>query len=160
MKSVRYGEEVQIVPLLIKEGAVADASIYVKVSGASWVTIMVAFGDADTAVTITVESSSAGSSNASELAIPFTYRLSGAASAGSDTWAATATADSTGFALTAATDTGKLTLIELDPRTLPDGHNYLRVVTAATSYNSPTPAEAIVAFIETAYSQDDHLSST
>ena len=160
MNETRFGEGVQIVPLLVKEGAVNDASAYVKVNNAHWVTLMVAFGDADTAITITVESSSAGSSNASETTIPFVYRLSGAASAGSDTWSAVTTADSTGFALTAATDTGKVALIEIDPRSLADAHNYLRVVTAATSYNAPTPAEAIVAFLNTRYAQLLPLSST
>ena len=160
MKAPRFGEDVQVVPLLIAEGAVNDASNYVKVNNAHWVTFLVAWGDADTAITITVESSSVGSSNASETAIPFLYRLSGAASAGSDTWGASTSATSTGVALTATTDTGKCLLIEIDPRSLADNHNYLRVQTAATSYNSPTPAEVVVAFLQSRYLQHDPLSST
>lgn len=153
-------EQFKIVPALIAEGAVGDASVYVKVSNAQWVSFLVAIGDADTAITITVESSSANSSNASETTLPFTYRLSGAASAGSDTWSASATAATTGFAFTATTDTGKLAIIELDPSDITEGHNYLRVVTAATSYNSPTPATVVIAMLKPRYAQIDHISST
>jgi hypothetical protein len=164
MKSIRYQGDVQVVPLLIKEGAVNDESNFVKVNNAHWVTFLIAWGDADTAVTFQLEASSANSTNASSQIVAMNhFRVSGAASAGSDTWSAWSDTanDSTGIiTMTATTDQGKLYQIELDPRTLPDGLNYVHVVTAATSYNSPTPAEAIIAILETRYSQDIPLSST
>jgi len=161
MYKFRHGEGVQVVPLLVAEGAVNDASAYVKVSNAHWCTLILAFGDCDTAIGITVESSSANSSNASETAIPFAYRLSGAASAGSDTWGALTTVDSTGFSLTATTDTGKVALIEINPAELGSAeHCYIRLQTAATSYNSPTPAEVVIAVLEPRYPQVEPLSST
>jgi len=164
MKDLRYQAGYSVVPLLIKEGAVNDESNFVDVSNANWVTFLVAFGDADTAIVIALEASSANSTNATSQVVAMThFRLSGAASAGSDTWGAWSDTanDSTGqISLTAATDTGKLIQIELDPRTLPAGLNYVHVTTAATSYNAPTPAEAIIAFVESKWTQDIPLSTT
>lgn len=154
-------ETYQFVPLLIAESSAGTVgSNYVKVNNAQWVTFLLAWGDADTAVVVTVEASSANSSNASETTLAFTYRLSGAASAGSDTWTASTTAATTGFSLTATTDTGKLAMIEIDPSEITEGQNYLRVVTTTTSFNSPTPATAIVAVLRPRYPQIEHVSST
>ncbi len=164
MKDLRYQSGLDVIPLLIKEGTVNDESNFVKVGNSHWVTFLVAFGDADTDITITLEASSANSTNASSQQVAMThFRVSGAASAGSDTWGAWSDTanDSTGqITLTATTDTGKLVQIELDPRTLPDGLNYVHVRFAATSFNAPTPAEAVIAFLEPRYSQDIHVSST
>jgi hypothetical protein len=121
----------------------------------------VALGDCDTAITITVESCATNdTATATNTAINFAYKLSGAASAGSDTWAALTTCDSAGFAFTATTDTGKLALIEVNPADMVAGDYYLRVQTAATSYNSPTPATVVIAALQPRYNQVEPLSST
>lgn len=147
--------------MIIEASATGYLSNYVKVNNSHWVTLLVCTGDADTAMIYTVESSSANASNASETTIPFLYRKSGAASAGSDTWSAITTADSTGHTLTEATDTGKMLIIDINPMDLAEGHNYLRVVLTTTSINVATMvAASCVAVLESRYPQQEHLSST
>ena len=159
---VRFGENYTVVPLMIIEAATTGyQSNYVKVNNTHWVTFLVCSGDADTALIFTVESSSANVSNASETTIPFLFRKSGAASAGSDTWSAITSADSTGHTFTEATDVGKMLIIDINPNDLADGHNYLRVCMAATSINVATMvATSVVAVLESRYSQKEHLSTT
>ena len=83
----QFSEGFNIVPLMQSPSMWWTlASNYVKVSNAQWITFLVLIGDADTTIHLTVESSSANSSNASEAQVGFKYRLSGAASAGSDTY--------------------------------------------------------------------------
>ena len=156
---IRYGEGVQVVPLLAVEATANDHSYYVHCKNAHHVTFLVGVGTCDTATTITVlEASSAATTSAQ--AIPFHYRLSGACSAGSDTWSAVTSCDSTGFALTATTDNGKFILIDIDPSDLTDGDHYLYVKTAATAY-STAGALTCVAFLEgSRYSQLNPMSST
>ena len=159
MKDFKFGEGYTVIPLVIQEGAVNLESNFIDVGGGHWVTFLLAFGDCDTAITVTVEAASAAATTSGET-IGFYYRLSGAVSAGSDTWGAITSADSAGFSLTATTDTGKLTMIEVDPSTLPAGKNFVHVNTAATSYNSPTPAHVVIAVLDARYSQNVHPSST
>ena len=159
MKDFKFGEGYTVVPLVIQEGTVNLESNFVDVGTAHWCSFLLAFGDCDTAIGVTVEAASAAATTSGE-AIGFYYRLSGAVSAGSDTWGAITTCDSSGFSLTAATDTGKLTLIEVDPASLPAGKNFVHVATAATSYNSPTPAHVVIAVLDSRYSQNVHVSTT
>lgn len=156
---IRYGENVQIVPLLAVEATANDKSYYFHTKNAHHVSILIGVGTCDTATTITVlEASSAATTSAQ--AIPFHYRLSGAVSAGSDTWGAVTSATSTGFALTATTDNGKFVLIDIDPSDLTDGDHYLYVLTAATNY-STAGALTMCAFLEgPRYSQLNPMSST
>ena len=158
----QFGEGLEFVPLMIIEAsATGYASNYVKVNNTHWVTFLVCTGDADTALIFTVESSSANASNASETTIPFLYRKSGAASAGSDTWSAITTADSTGHTFTEATDTGKMLIIDINPADLAAGHNYLRVCMAATAIAVATMvASSVVAVLQPRYPQAEHVSST
>ena len=160
--SARFSEGLGIVPLMIIEAsATGFQSNYIKVNNTHWVSFLVCCGDADTAMIYTVESSSANGSNASEIAIPFLFRKSGAASAGSDTWSAITTADSTGHTFTEATDTGKMLVIDINPMDLAEGHNYLRVVLTTTAIAVATMvASSVVAIYEPRYPQAEHLSTT
>lgn len=160
MKGMRYQADYKVTPLLITEGAVGDESLWVKAD--AWVTLLVAFGDVDTAVTVQVEASSANSTNASSKVVAIShFNLSGAAdtATASDTWAGWSDTanDTTGvITLAASTDSKKLLQLEIDPATLPEGLNYIHVVTSATSYNSPTPAMAVIALKEHRYTSQEH----
>lgn len=161
MKDLRYFNGIKVTPLLITEGAVGDESTFVKVTG-NWLSLSVAIGDVDTAITVQVEASSANSTNASSKIVAIShFNLSGTAdtATASDTWAGWSDTanDTTGvITLAATTDSKKLLWLEIDPRTLPEGLNYVHVVTSATSYNSPTPAMAIVAYQEARYMAEEY----
>lgn len=159
--SIKLSEEYNPVLLLQAEHVVDTRSNYIKVSNAQWITFLVCIGDADTTIHITLESSSANSSNASEAQVGFKYTVSGAASAGSDTYTGQAWASSdVGLDFTEATDTGKMAIIDVDPSTLTEGHNYMRVCFDADSYNGVTPAVTAIAILKPRYAMKEHLSST
>jgi hypothetical protein len=154
-------EGLNIVPLALAEHVVNTASSYVKVSNAQWVTLLVAIGDADTTITITVESSSANGSNASEAQVGFKYRRSGAVSAGSDTYSAiTWASGDVGIVYTESTHSTMLSIIDVDPSNITEGHNYVRVVPTATSYNGVTPAFTVIALLSPRFASKEYASTT
>ena len=156
MNGFRYGEGVQIVPLLCEAVSASFASSYVKISNANWLTLLVAVGTCDTATTLTVEASTAVSTTGA-YTIPFQYRLSGAIN--SDTWSAITTCDSAGFALVASTDSSKVVLIDIDPSSLDDGYNYIHLIGTATNY-STAMATTVIAMLEARYKQLNPISSS
>lgn len=159
--SIRFSEGLNVIPLMIAEHVVDTPSAYVKVSNAQWITFLVGVGDADTTIHIKLESSSANSSNASEVQVGFKYRLSGSSCAGSDTYTAiTWASGDVGYDWVESTDTGKMAIIDVDPSSLTEGHNYMRVTVDADSYNGVTPAVFVVAILEPRYPQKEHLSAT
>jgi hypothetical protein len=159
--SLYNSESLNIVPLYIAEHVVNTASNYVKVSNAQWITLLVGIGDADTTITITVESSSANSSNASEAQVGFRWRRSGSASAGSDTYSAiTWASGDVGLVYTEATHSNMLSIIDIDPSTLTDGHNFIRVVPSATSYSGVAPAIAVIALLSPRFASKEYASTT
>lgn len=159
MKDMRFGQNLRVVPLLIAEsaGGVTESQ-YVNLSKSHWCSLLVGIGDVDSATTITIEQSSASdTTSATELA--FFYRLSGAASAGSDTWGDITSAATTGYAW-AATDIGKFMQIEIDPRSMTAGKPYVHVLLSQTSVSGVTPAISVVAFLESRYNQYHDISDT
>lgn len=115
--------------------ATAKASSYVDMKDLNWATFIVSFGAITTGTaTVTVEASTASSSNATEAAIPFKYRLSGAVD--TDTMGAITSATSAGASITASDD-NKLLIIEVDPTALPgnpgEDYRFLRVVASPTT---------------------------
>ena len=137
MNQNQFAEGAKILPILAPIDAVATAraSAYVDLTEALWATFLVNFGVVTTGTaTITVEASTAGSSNATEAAIPFKYRLSGAV--GTDTLGAITAATSDGASV-AVTDDAKLFVIEVDPAALPANpgadFKWLRVVVSPTT---------------------------
>lgn len=115
--------------------ATANASAYVDLTESLWATFLVPFGVITGGTcTVTVEASTAGSSNATEAAVPFKYRLSGAVN--TDTMGAITAATSDGLAITASDDAKQL-VIEVDPAALPANpgadFKWLRVVLSPTT---------------------------
>lgn len=143
MKSFQFNEHYKLLPLLTIAdiAATATASAYIDLKEAHWATFLVPFGaiTGDT-VTVTVECSTAASSNATEAAVPFRYRLSSAVA--TDDMGAVTAATSAGASIT-ATDDNKVLAIDLDPAAIPsnpgDDYRYARVVI--------TPGSDMTAFI-------------
>lgn len=157
----RYGMTEQIVPLISPVDIVATdvTSPFVKVSNAHWVRFILPFGTVtgDTC-DVTVEESTAQDTSAggTEIAVPFVYRLS--AAVGGDSWGAVTTADSAGIGIT-ADDDDKILAIDVDPRTLDDGYNWLRVKLVTGGSMSACEVAAI-AILNPRYAQLDNVSST
>lgn len=133
----RFAENFKIQPIITPVDTVATAknSSYVDLKDLNWATFLVSFGAITTGTaTLTVEASTAGSSNATEAAIPFKYRLSGAVD--TDTMGAIASATSAGLSIT-ANDDNKILVIEVDPAALPgnpgEDYRFLRLVAAPTT---------------------------
>jgi len=137
MNQFQFAEGVKIVPILAPLDAVATVrqTAYVDLTEALWAQFHVNFGVITTGTaTITVEASTAGSSNATEAAIPFKYRLSGAVA--TDTLGAITSATSDGAAVATDAD-GKMYIIDVDPAALPANpgadFKWLRVVVTPSS---------------------------
>lgn len=158
MKGIRFGEGLKPVPLAAAYNTTSTASSFVDVKNSHWLTFGVNWGAVDTAVTITVEecTSNSTSGGATEVAIPFRYRLSGAI--GSDSWGAITTSDSSGLALVASTNDNQMMLIDIDPSALDDGYNYVRVK-VGTASNGTLPL-TVTAFLEPRYPQFNQVSSS
>jgi len=118
MKGIRFAEGLKVLPILAPQNIVATATAtsYIDLDLANWATFVVQFGaatsDSTDTCTVTVEASTAGSSNATEAAIAFNYRLSSAVD--TDTMGAITAATATGVAVTAADD-NKVLIIDVDP---------------------------------------------
>ena len=135
--AMKFAEELKTMTLLapVAIGASVVQSAYVKVNQAHWASFIVpvgAFSSSNDTCTVqlTVECSTANTSNATETAIAFKYRLS--AAVGADTWGTiTATTSTTGVAIRSETDENCTYLLEVNPSALPaalaDGM-YLRCV--------------------------------
>jgi hypothetical protein len=151
MAKVRFGEGMDVLPhiapVAITESAVNGCDLALKY--ANWVSFLVQWGvftsDATDTITITVETSTGTSTAATDVAIPFTYRLS--AAVGTDTWGAATTCSTAGLAITATQDSMML-LIDVNPDSIPgedSDADYIRVVVTPTTGVS-TVISAIAAF--------------
>jgi hypothetical protein len=166
---IRFGENEKLLPVLAPVAVTTTAvmSQYVKVSEAQWATFEVGFGlvgsSNDTDVyTVTVECSTANTSNATEVAIDFRYRLT--AAVGTDSMGAITTASTAGASVKAETDETKTMLIEVDPAALPaaltDG-KYLRVViTPPTADTDATAVCYVSAILDPRYPGNAMRSAT
>jgi hypothetical protein len=120
-----YGMVNHYVPLIapVDLGDTSIATPYVDMAPLLGLTFVVMTGvltgGATTALeTVTIESSSTGSSNASEAAVVFNYRLSSAV--GTDSLGAVTAATTAGKALTMSDD-GKMLIVNVDPATVAAG---------------------------------------
>ena len=171
MAKLRFLEGIKALPLLanVAVAEAATASQYIKVSGAHWATFMVSFGSAATTattdiVTLTVECSTAGSSNATEVAVPFKYRLS--SKVGTDSMGAITSAAATGVAVNMDDVSGgssSVIFLDVDTSTLPalltDG-KYLRVVATPSGSSDTSVIAGMVAFLEPRYPGNSIASAT
>jgi hypothetical protein len=163
-QGMRFFEKMKVLPILSPVSLVTDdtiASAYVDLNNANWCTLALHFGiiTCDSPV-ITLECSTAATSNATEVAIGFQYRLSTAVDT-DDTAAGTiTTATSTGVTLTASDD-GKVLFVEVDPSAVAAVAADMRWVRLVID---PVDASAIVggaiAYMETRYPGNATISST
>jgi hypothetical protein len=162
--SIRLSEGYSIQPLLTPADIVADdpaGTSYLDLNMAHWVTLVTSFGAITCdSVTVTLEASTAGSSNATETAIGFNYRLSTAVDTMDSNRGSITAATSTGVAVTASDD-HKVLLIEVDPSAvaaLGADFKFIRL-----SYEQGDATAAVVgciAFIEPRYAGNATISST
>lgn len=154
-----------IVPLLEPQDIAsnATASSYMDLKTANRAAFLVAFGAITSATAtdrevVTVEAATAP--DGAEVAIAFSYRLSGAL--GTNTWGAITAAEATGVALDPAADDNKLMWIEIDPAAVHSAKadaSYVRVKLTDT----PDMAACLVTVlgvIDPIYRQTAYISAT
>ena len=169
MKDSRFVFGEHIVPLKapVDSAGTAYATPYLDLKGAVHATLFAYFGvvtaaSADQNLILTVECSTAAASNATEVAIAFKYRLSGAT--GTDTWGAITAATSAGVSLDTTTLDGKMIAIDIDCAALPLAHGqddvrYIRLVNAIDAGGTVT-LNAVWASLDPAYPQLTHQSAS
>lgn len=160
--STRYAQNYHVIPVLgaTTVTAASTTSAWVDMSKNLWVDFHVILGDitGDT-MGITVEECTANATatdSAAEVAIPFCYRKTNAA--GSDTFGALTTNDSSGLTVSADED-GMTFVISVDPATLDAGYKYVRVVISESAGTSAA-VKAVNAILYPRYMQAIPPSST
>jgi len=164
---IRYAEGLKVLPIL---APVADstsvATSYVDLDTAQWATFLVQFGamtsDSTDTVTITVECSTESGSNATEIEVPFKYRLSSAVD--TDSMGAITSATAASGAEFDAEDDNKVAIIDVDPASLPSlddytDHRFLRLV-LTKSASLATNIIDVIAVLEPRYPGNAIPSST
>ena len=152
---LNYAENLKVVPLMGSKDivAVATATAYVALKDVvGLLEVEVNFGlitstDSTGGVAITIEASSAGASNATEAAIAFAYRLSGAVL--TDTMGAITQATTAGVTILNAVDNVTL-LCYVDPSavTASNGeHIYVRAVVTPTAEVTSTVVGAVARYM-------------
>jgi len=123
MAQFRFAETAKVMPVIAPVAFTTSAieSAYVNLLHIGhWAEFHVAFGvmtsDTSDTVTLTVECSTAATSNATEVTLPFWYRLSAAVA--TDQMGAITSATTVGVAVT-ATDDAKMVIISVDPSIIP-----------------------------------------
>lgn len=163
--SIRYAEGLKVLPILQPADIVATATAtqYVDLNLVHWATFIVSFGamtsDSTDTATVTIQASTAGTSNATEITVPFQYRLSAAVA--TDTMGAITTATTDGVAVTAADD-NKVLVIDLDPAVVAAAGTDYRFVRLVVTPNAEM-ASCVVganAFLEHRYPANSSPSST
>ena len=138
---IRFAEGVKIQPILAAQDIVATATAtsYIDLDQVNWATFLVQFGALTTSdttgeIAVTVEASTAGTSNATEGNVAFTYRVSGAV--GTDSMGAiTAAVAGTGAVILEASD-NKVLVIDVDPAVVAASaadRRYVRLVITPTA---------------------------
>jgi predicted regulator of Ras-like GTPase activity (Roadblock/LC7/MglB family) len=163
-QKLRFMEGMKVLPIYSPASIVADdpvATSYVDLAHINWATLAIHFGviTCDTPV-VTLECSTVGSSNATEVAIGFQYRLSTAVDTDDSAAGTITTATSTGVTV-AAGDDGKVLLIEVDPSAIAAVAADMRWVRAVIDQGDASAAVAgAVAYMETKYPGNATISST
>ena len=155
-----------IIPLLAPVAATTGTltSAYMDLKGAHKASFLIMFG-AITSTTVTDElvvtvDAATTDDGGTEIAVPFTYRKSGAV--GANTWGAVTTCTSTGFGFGADDSDNMLGWVQVDPDAMAaDGFRYIRFVI------TPSPASQMEAYVaggvgilESRYKQTTHISAT
>ena len=161
---IRLIEEMSVQPLLTPADIVQDdpkPTSYLDLNMVNWATIMVSFGAITCdSVTVTLEASTAGSSNATEVSIGFNYRLSTAVDTMDSNRGAVTAATSTGVAITASDD-HKVLFVEVDPSAVAAlGADYKFVRLSLEQGDATAAVVGAVAFMESRYLGSMTISST
>ena len=162
----RYAEKLHIVPVFAPASSTATIRSYaVALDNSQWITFLINLGvmtsDSTDVATVTIVATDTlgNSSDAQDVAIPFSYRLSAAVA--SDNWGDITAATASGMTFN-ATDDGKSIIIDVDPASIPVLHSTakgVQVLIDAAGLISNV-ATSITALIEDRYPQNEHLSST
>jgi len=140
---------------------------YLDIQSAQRASILIYFGVVTSAtatdvMTLTLEASTASTSNATEEAVPFTYRLSDT-KAGGNTWGAVTDATSAGLSLGASTVfDGFAVLIQIDPAAITAKVADARYVRAVLSEDNAYSVVlyTMIGFIEPRYKQTTMIKAT
>lgn len=169
MKDARFAFGEHVVPLKapVDSAGTAYATPYFDLKNALHATIFAYFGvvtaaSADQNIVVTVEASTSTTSNATEVALAFRYRLSGAT--GTNTWGAITSVASTGASLDTTTADGKMIAIDIDPAAIEAAHGqrdarYVRLVMGIDAGGTVT-LNAVWADLDPTYPQATHLSAS
>ena len=162
----RYAEKLHIVPVFSPAGTTTFLSYAVGLKNSHWVTFLINLGamtsdSTDIGVVTVIATDTLGNStDAQDVAVPFTYRLSGVVGTDED-WGDITAATASGMTFN-ATDDGKSIIIDVDPASIPVLHSTakgVQVLIDAAGLISNV-ATSITALIEDRYPQNEHLSST
>ena len=156
--TIEYMEKIHFVPLLAPIDTTTSAvfSAGTRVRNYRWCTFLVELGVCATIGTLTVyESTSAATTSA--VTMPFWYRL--ADTVGVDALAASTSCASTGVAY-AAQGTGTAYVIDVDPATMTDGYDYLRVCVTPAAGAGGATLVSVSALLEPRYPGKTPISSS
>lgn len=133
MAKIRFGEALEVLPVLVPATATNDTarvSSFVDLSLAHWVTFVCSFGAisvTDTGlITVAVEGSTTGADSDTETNVDFSYRISNAVG-GAPSLTTDVVCESTNTNTVASTDVASaLLIIDVDPAAVQD-YRYVRV---------------------------------
>ena len=161
--TTKLGMYENIVPLLAPADQTTTTPVqggYLDLQSANRASILILFGTVTSSTatdtcTVTLEASTASTSNATEEAVPFTYRVSDAIATG-NTWGAITDATSDGFSLGASTVFDNMAvIIDIDPQAIAakkaDARWVRAVLTESAAYSAMNVA--MVGFIDPRYKQ-------
>ena len=163
----RYAEKLHIVPVYSPVTSTATIlSQAVALKNSQWVTFLINLGamtsdSTDIGVVTVIATDTLGNStDAQDVAVPFTYRLSGVVGTNED-WGDITAATASGMTFN-ATDDGKSIIIDVDPASIPALHSTAKGVRIAVDGTGliTQAGIAVNAFVEDRYPQADHLSAT
>lgn len=158
-----FGENIVPLKAPVDSAGTAYATPYVGIKNYLHATFFFYFGvvtaaSADQAVVITMEAATSAASSATEVALAFKYRLSGAT--GTNTWGAVTAATSAGYSF-GTTDDGKMVAVDIDladlERVLVDA-SHLRGVVGIDAGGTVT-LNAVWAVLKPRYPQVTHLAA-
>lgn len=162
----RYAEGLKVLPILTAADVVATATntSYVDLDTANWASFLVTFGaiassDSTGDVVITVQASTAGSSNATEGNVAFSYRISAAVD--TDTMGAITAATAAAGATIVNTLDNTVVVVDLDPAVVgaTADRRFVRLVLTPTSEVTSTIV-GVTAILEPKYPGNSIPSST
>lgn len=167
---IRFAEHLKVLPVLAPAATTASGgrgSSYIDLKDVHWASFHVLFGamtsDSTDTITVTVEASTAASSNATEIQVPFKYRLSSAIDTDS-MGAITSAAAATGVAVTAEDD-NKVLCVDVDPSAIPaltgyTDHRFIRIFCTPSADIATAYSVGAVAYLEPRYPGNSIPSST